>query len=82
MWRRAYWMSALEFSTSTSRNTRNDNALVRQKRWGLSCIDRRAQFVFLAIELVDHHRPVAVTDEIRDQVARGGTQQDLVVTGQ
>ena len=55
---------------------------VGQERQRLGGVDDRAQFVLLAVELVDQQAAVVVADELGDEVVRLVAQDRLVVTGQ
>jgi hypothetical protein len=56
--------------------------LVGQERRRLRGIDDQAQFVLVAVELVDHHRSVAVADEVVDEFVHRRAQDRLVVAAE
>ena len=49
---------------------------------GLGRVDHGCEFVLLVVELVDHHRAIAVAHALVHELVYGGAQQPFVVAGQ
>ena len=60
----------------------HDDAPLGEERRRLGGVDDGADLDVVAVELVDHQRPVAVADQLVDELGDRGPQDRLVVAGQ